>query len=325
MDRREVEHLIIGAGLSGMMMGYLLKRNYEIIDGAPMPNFRTGAPFYLHAPIDWLPSSQSWKQIDVHHNYWDGSEFGNRPTIKHFNDYSRKILAGKISDTSLKFMDGSVKQGYVPGNGEAGQVLRDLHEEVDGRTHFGCKLKKLDAQAKLATIEGPLGDPFEVKYQRLISTMPLPVLLKMVGEKFEHSFQADDIFTSFYKVPEGAVVDAYQVIYITSDQWTPYRASLMGQQVFIESMHHQSKAENLNLIKLLWGFKTIEASGEQVIKNGKFHPIERTQRRLLLAKLTNQYDIYCLGRFAVWDYKRIDHIANDAQALLKIIRSTAIA
>ncbi len=315
--KQEIEHLVIGAGLSGMIMGYLLKRRYAIFDAAKGPVFQTSAPFYLHSPLDWLPTT--WREIDIHHNCWDGDSFHRQPNIRMMNNYARKIT-GKIIDTSLKFMDGAMKKGFLPSNGKPGQVLTDLYEETSSNINWGWKLVRIDPVQKIATMnDGAVN--LDIRYKSLISTMPLPVLLRMVGIEFQHKFVADDIYTSFYAVPEGVTVDAHQIIYITSEYTRPYRASLMGQTIYIESMLPIDPTEDAQLIEQLWGITKAHPIGTRVIKAGKFHPIERNQRKLLLAKLTNEFDIFCLGRFAVWNYKRIDHIAHDAQQLVKIIRA----
>ncbi len=320
----EVETLIIGAGLSGLMMGYLHKRNYLIVEASPAINFDIGTPFYLHAPLEWLPTA--WKEIDVHHHCWDGARFHRVPDLRMMNNYSRKIV-GKIIDTSLKFMDGSVKRGFVPEGGNAGQVLKDLVNEVGSNLHLATKLIKLDAKNKAAAIELPHGSSRIIRYKNLVSTLPLPVMLKMLGLEFPHKFESDPITTIFFDLLPGASVEAFQTINITDPADPFYRVSLMDQKIVFETMNPDDQdaaslcAYALELGSKLWGFILDPNSGVlQTVKPGKFHPIPKTARKQLLAKLTNEFGIYCLGRYAIWDYQRIDHVAENAKKILQLMK-----
>ena len=318
----EIEHLIIGAGLSGLMMGALLKRNFKIIDGAPGPRLDVHAPFYLHAPLEWLPTT--WKQVDVHHNVWDGNGFHRAPTIRMMNDYSRKIT-GKIIDTSLKFMDGSVKSGYIPSNNLPGQVLNDLYDEVKANSSWGVKVIGIDPKRREVTAEvmgHAVGEVHQYRYKNLISTIPLPLLLSLTSRAFDCNFRSDPIFTSVWSIPETEATDAFQIIYITDPAEPIYRASLMGRSIILESMRDLSGTVNHQgiIINKLWGIKDGNFKAQGEIRPGKFHPIEKTFRKVMIGKLTSETGIFCLGRYAVWDYKRIDHVSEDAHTILKIIK-----
>lgn len=321
----EVENLIIGAGLSGLMMGYLLKRNFKIIDAAPGPRFGADAPFYLHAPLGWLPTQ--WQEVDVHQNIWNGSQFSKTPTIKDMNDYARKIT-GKVIDTSLKFMDGSIKKGFIPSSGGSDQILKDLYDDVEWNVVWGAKVvkislddKKVDAMCSLP------GDPSQVKqqyrYKRMISTMPLPALLSLSGQPLPCSFSSDTIYSSSWDVPQNDTMETFQIIYITSTSHSAYRASLIGNKIIIESMYAgASEFDEAQLIQSLWGFENCKFNSKATIRPGKFHPISEGKRKVIVNELTSKSSVYSLGRYATWQYKRIDHISEDAHSILKMIKET---
>lgn len=323
MEIVDVENLIIGAGLSGLMVGALLKRNYRIVDAALGPKFGVSAPFYLHAPIDWLPTE--WREVDVHHNVWDGENFHRAPSIKHMNDYSRKIT-GKIINTSLKFMDGSVKKGFVPSKGSNGQVLKDLYEDVKGNITWAGKVVSISLQKREVIVQFNLPDTssihrFAYRYNNLISTMPLPAFIGLSGQAMPCDFRADPVYTSTWEVHHSETSDVFQIVYVTDPQKV-HRASLMGNQVILESMDEMKDVNpEGTLIFELWGIRSAVHQSRGRINPGKFHPIDENIRKHIINKLTIDGNVYSLGRWACWKYARIDHVSEDAHNIIKMIKS----
>ncbi|MEE8113176.1 MAG: hypothetical protein V3T23_02360, partial [Nitrososphaerales archaeon] len=226
MIYREIQTAIIGSGLSGLMMGHQLQQDYLIFERNKTINTEISSPFYLHAPIDWLPTK--WKEVDVFHNCWDG-EFRRIPDIGMMNDYAKKIT-GKIINTSLMFMDGKPKRGHVPVTGRPGQVLEDIIPVVHKNLLTGVTVKAINPMEKHLVIRADDGiDDVCYSYDRLVSTMPLPILLRMLNMKFEHKFVADKIYSWRYMLNQDIAVDAYQIVNVTALSHSPYRASLMDQ------------------------------------------------------------------------------------------------
>jgi len=319
-DNYEINTVIIGGGISGLLMGYVLKEyDYTILEQASESSIITGAPFYLHKPIDWLPTK--WKRIEVHKNCWDGKWFVRTPNIGHMNDYARKIT-GKIHDTSLKFMDGGIEEGYLPVGGNSSRVIKDLLDANERHVQYSCRVTEILPAKKVIKLNKE-DKEYTIHYSNLISTIPLPVLLRMLNLEIDFTFKADPILTSAYKVTENEAVDAYQIIYVTTPKLKPYRVSLMHNTIFVEAMVPMDEDENRNLIKMVWGFENPKHIETKSVSPGKFHPIERNKRKILLARLTSDYGIYCIGRYAVWAYKRLDHLADDAMELVKIIRDNS--
>lgn len=314
----EVETVVIGGALSGLMAGYLLKRNYVILEAAPRLDFNLQSPFFLHAPIDWLPTN--WKKISVIQQIYDGKEFRRAPTIKDMVDYSKKISHGKIMTTSLIFMDGKSQTGYLPIDGRAGTIIQNLYEEVKEKVRLGEKVLEIDIHNKIV-----LASSEQFKYKNLISTMPLPILLKMIKHQVNFEFESTPVYIKAYTVPSSLSSEVYQILYMTNPSDTPQRISLMNDMIFVESNQVLGETENANLIAKIWGLSGLQMVGERVIKPGKFHPVEKVIRKNILGRLTAQHGIYCLGRYAVWDYKRIDHIAEDAKFILTIIQDRVIS
>lgn len=307
------KNLIIGAGISGLMMGHLLKKDYLIIEGANEINRHIPISYFLHTIIPWLPTE--FERVQVHTNCWDGLTFHRQPNIGIMNDYSRKI-AGRIVPNSLKAFENHSLDWFLPMKG-ANQIIEDLAASNGSNVICGAKVVHLDSEKH----EVDLADGRTVKYQNLISTLPLPFLLSLLRISGAYDFSTRAIYSSSYEADEPVSHGVCQVIYISSLGHSPYRAHMVGPRIIIESMKPMDEAENTAIIKMLWRINKAPKIAEHVIKPGKFHPLPKSQRHALLGMLTSKYNIFCLGRFAVWDHLVTDEVAKDAEKIVEIIKA----
>ena len=308
--------LILGSGVSGMVMGHLLKDDYLILEKNQDLRLDTGAPFYLHEPIEWLPLQ--WKTVDVHEAVWDGNAFYRQPTLGMLNSFARKIT-GKVIDTSLKFMDGRLKRGFFPESGNTSDIFVALHNSVKDRLQLNYEVSEIYPEEKILVAMND-NSPVNYKYDVLINTLPLPRLLSLLKKEHSFNFKADPVYIEIFKVPEEETIEVYQVVYIANRYSDAYRACLYNGTIYVEFME-PSKTASETVIEQIWGFKHCSKIFDGWLKPGKFHPVEKMRRKALLGELTSKWNIYCLGRYAVWDYKRLEHIAQDALDIQKIIQA----
>ena len=66
-----------------------------------------------------------------------------------------------------------------------------------------------------------------------------------------------------------------------------------------------------------FGFKNRDIQSYTVYKQsiGKILPFANRIRKQIIDDLTNRFNIYSLGRFAIWKPIRVDHVVDDMKAI----------
>ena len=112
----KTKHLIIGGGLSGLIMGMeLTKRGEDYIIIEKSKNLIEAKLHYLHADLsEYFPFKL--RQVDIATNvYWKGHYYA-KPTIPMMNRFSCSTI-NKVVQNSMKYIDGDMHRGWVPENG----------------------------------------------------------------------------------------------------------------------------------------------------------------------------------------------------------------
>jgi len=157
----------------------------------------------------------------------------------------------------------------------------------------------------------------------IISTLPLPVLLSLVSESVQFPddvFKSSVIYTYRAKFPAG-FCDVYQTLYYPDTNHPVYRATIDRDEVIVEAT---KKCTEIILGKVVedFGIKppTELDFTERAQKHGKIKPLEEETRRVLLNALTTKYNIYSIGRFALWKNVRADDMYKDALRIRELMR-----
>ena len=158
----------------------------------------------------------------------------------------------------------------------------------------------------------------------IISTIPMPALMKMVGWDEIPDFKSQKIWTQRATIdfPECGV---YQTIYYPDKLLSHYRASVIGQTVIVESIREPQQDPGQVIMEILRDDFGIEAkrltdihSGVQ--RYGKIMPIDEGTRQKFIFEMTTRYNLYSVGRFATWRQLLLDDIVEDIQKVEKFIR-----
>jgi len=167
--------------------------------------------------------------------------------------------------------------------------------------------------------------PYDIcfPYDICISTIPLPVMLQIVGIKIpeEIKFKTTSIHVGTSKLKTKSYV--HQTIYFPQLRYKTYRATLEGNEFILEAT---DVVQNEELVFVLNTFNIKPEdmqSGwfkwtEQ--KNGKMTTIDGTIRRQLIWELTDKFNIFSLGRYAIWKPIRTDELLTDLNIIKKLIR-----
>jgi len=228
------------------------------------------------------------------------------PSIDLANLYSRKTNGGYL-DRSIWNLE-AVERYIAPED-----VQQQLAELVGNRIHWNHPI-----------------NPQELGEEPLISTMPMPVLLKMLRAKDGLPQQLEDDMFRFASIKvdrfriDGA--DVYQTIYYPDHDTSIYRASMTGSLLIVERMQGWAEppreVDNLDMIMRSFGLldsdiKSIELGHAQ--RFGKITPIDDVLRRQFIYESTVRHHVYALGRFATWRNILLDDVVDDVAIIKRLI------
>lgn len=161
-----------------------------------------------------------------------------------------------------------------------------------------------------------------------ISTIPLPVLLNLLGVLnwegllFDHS----PIVVSRYTIPN---CDVFQTLYFPDPSVLLYRATLTGSLLTLEYSNHTvapcrsvSMKEEARIAMEAFGIdhkSAIPQLAGHKQSFGKIVPVADSPRKALLHYLTTHHHIYSLGRFATWRNVLLDDVYEDVFAIRKMM------
>lgn len=297
--------VIIGAGLAGSMAaGAFSSYNPVVIDAASGPRKHT-AVMRLRDPNIGKLLGIPLEEITVQKGIYNEDNI-----LKANNQYSLKLYR-ELGKRSLL---------------ELGEVKRYLMR--DSFTHKEIYWNKMVIGIKSGYIitQDDEGDEFNVAYDICISTIPMPVILDacMLPRK-KKFFRYEPIYVYRSKLKTKSSI--HQTLYIPNIACAPYRMTIEGEDVIIESIMSSDEDAFLNMLiengfgisgDLLHDWEVSEIPYGKIIKIGD------DIRRYLIMKLTRDFNIYSLGRHAIWKPIRADHLLKDIDKIAHMIRVSKI-
>jgi len=170
----------------------------------------------------------------------------------------------------------------------------------------------------------------EIDCDTIISTLPMEFVVNCLGLDLDEriKFKSSPIF--IYRADfEPEFNELCQTIYFPDLEFPVYRASIDFKEIIIEAIR-ECKEEELLEVLGAFGLSKIHLPGKGTFdcfiqKYGKIKPLQDEVRQTLLYKLTTDYNIYSLGRFALWKNLKADEILQDAQKIKKYIESPVLS
>jgi hypothetical protein len=218
------------------------------------------------------------------------------PNIKVCNTYSKKVT-GSVIGRSIWNIEDEVRF-IAPEN-----IHKILLNRFDSRIVYDSKyIVKAYAAGQKDEFDGIT-----------INTTPLSNLCPG-----EYMFEYKPITVFRSQIP-GA--DVYQTIYYP-DEGTPiYRASITGDQMIVECIGEQRVVPDAVLIADSFGVIP-KGCARTVQQFGKIKPIPENERKSILFDLTHKFNIYSLGRYAIWKQVVLDDIWQDIYIIKKMVGGT---
>jgi hypothetical protein len=299
--------MIIGAGLAGLIAAHIFPRD-QIVESLDAPAQMHNALLRFRSDKVARLTRIDFKQVLVRKGIWMGNKF-LAPDINLANSYSLKVIGNFGGDRSIWNLD-PVERWIAPEN-----LYQQLVESVAHRTQWGVHIENLPEFMKADDA------------QYAISTMPMDVLVKQLRMDTGLEFKRSRIKVQRYRIT-GKKCDLYQTVYFPSPLHDAYRASITGNMLIVEfatgmrlSPSQDWRDEVFNAFMLDEGDLMLLDEVEQ--KYGKITPIDDNMRKRIIGSISEQYDIYSLGRFATWKNILLDDVVDDAMAVKKLISGSA--
>lgn len=288
--------IILGAGMTGCLAAYAFK-NAVIHEYLETPNTHSAVLRFRSEEISKL-TNIPFKKVTVEKGIYHQGVFVN-PNPQVINLYSKKVTGGYYA-RSINNIDSTVR--YIAPNSFHQQML----DHLDNRIAFNCCVSIEDHK------------------RPVISTLPLPVLCKMLGVSCDIP-KAQDASPIYVTTADVTDCDLYQTIYYPGDETYVYRASVTGSQLIVESTK-ELKQGDLAYIVNSFGINPSEvsnASYNKVQNFGKFVPLQDDKRKDLMYNLTKDYGVYSLGRHATWRKVLLDDVNQDINRIKRMIEHSA--
>ena len=298
--------IIIGAGISGLLCGALNHGSIIYEKNSPCDKGHQ-ALFRCRSNQIGKVLGIEFKEVTVSKAIWhNGREVS--PTPRLANLYSQKV-AGKILDRSIS--DISTDKRFLPPQNFV-EILKSRCNTIHYNTEFDIEVHR---SSKCS------GTP-------IVSTIPMPAMLSILGIKHKICFSANSIYVSRLHI---ANCDANCTIYYPDPTIGPYRASLTQNLLIIESIMPIGENDLCMVCDSIGVSKTSCESTTECVMNyeqkfGKITPIDSIQRKNSIVSMTIHNNVYSLGRFATWRPKVVfDDILDDIDNINRLIRGGSYA
>ncbi len=267
---------IIGCGLAGLLAANMLQRHQPIIHEAQpaLPNNHSAVLRFGTEKVSEVLGIP-FRKVKMIKTYlpW-------RNRVADCLAYSMKCTGIARSDRSITSDTFSADRWIAPD---------DLVTQMANRIPTG-KIR----------FESRLGDGIPDATLPIISTIPMPMLMKILGYPNQPNFSYVDGENLRCKINH---CDAFVSMYIPDPSHSFNRISITGNELIAEySMGSKVRPNDLEDISKILGIHLQHFGTPEVKKQtyAKIAPIDDGERKRFLAWATDQYNIYSLGRFATW-------------------------
>lgn len=299
--------LIVGAGLTGLIAAHAWPRA-QIIDQSPEPapggNHRALLRFRSDA-VSTL-TGVPFRKVQVRKGIWHGDGFVS-PDIRIANIYAQKVLSGNLAGERSIWSLEPVERYIAPDNFYE-LLLANVGDRISWNTSLTWEVRVIDKKPERSDVP-------------VISTMPLPNLIDTLQMPLHARAMEDSLSAPInvhrYKLAD---VDVYQTVYFPDLRHGCYRASITGDTLIVECMSELPwRDRNLDDVLNAFGLDAASISRAEAVSQqryGKIAPMtDDNLRKELIFQITEQANIYSLGRFAVWKNILLDDVVKDINAI----------
>jgi len=284
---------IIGAGMSGCIAALMIPEA-KVFEAGNSPEHNHQAVLRFRSDEVSKVTGIPFKKVTVHKSIYSDGIHHNVCNPLLANLYSQKVIHG-IFDRSIWKLD-TVERFIAPG---------DFHKQM------------LDKIAHKTEFNFIVDDLTEFGTEPVINTAPMPVIAKIMGRDVSGiDFNYESISSYRCKLLNTNV---YQTVYFPDPSTPVYRVTITGDDLIIESKG-TVKPSDVGMIEEAFGI-AIPCDGleQQVHKYGKISPINEAVRKNFIYEATRNFQVYSLGRFAVWKNLLLDDVVDDVSQITRIM------
>jgi len=301
--------IILGAGMAGLLSANILRsfqpKVWEAQDSLP-----NNHEALLRFRTDKVGSACAipFKKVKVNKAIKYDGKITTQPDLFLSNLYSQKVTGGVWSRS---INDLSAAERYIAPLNLISQMA------------VNCNISYGKVADEFFLDEHAAFD----KHVPIISTIPMPVLMKLVGWEDLPDFGARQIWTQRAIIDEPHC-DVYQTIYYPDHFVPQYRVSVVGNVVISELASEPHVDPGKSIMEILredFGINARRLVGMKTSsqKYGKITPIDEKIRQEFIFEMTTRYNLYSVGRFATWRQLLLDDVVGDIQKIEQFIRGNS--
>lgn len=315
--KKKYKTLVLGSGVGGLGAGCWLKSKKEdflILEALPdVPMNLHNGVHYLHS-VPKLPFEATLKEITLTDGVLteDGT-IRHYPELKDALEYSEKVRA--IQHPSSIYEVGTKHSVWVPKSNSMNDYIKEMKEYIgDEKFLFNSMITDINLKEKVVTINKGGLEKFDISYENIISTLPLPKFMEITKDDTfkDTQFGCTPIEITNFKVDR--IVPNWLInIYVPSVKHKPYRMSILNNNASIESVE-KIKETDFGVVQQLFKMFHLDISEhkEYTWWQGKIISLDLDMREKILKHFI-PLGVFLIGRFGQWNNKLLmDSTINQA-------------
>lgn len=299
---------IVGSGISGLLAaGYFKSLSPDIFEVKPAASQNHFAVMRVRDENVGKILGTNATKVTVDKAVYSDGMLKQSASIKDNNLYSLKV-DGRLSPRSIF---------------DAARVDRYIIDwsAINFPIKYGYRFCVLDNECAFksenATIKAS-------DYDAIISTIPLPEMAKIIGADLGENYPSREIYVYRSQITHKSTV--HQTIYFPETGTPIYRATIEGRQIIIEAMATVDKNSDIYKVMRCFGLAPCDFGEVRLHtqKYGKIFCTDDDERRNFILHLSEKYNIFSAGRFAIWRQIRTDDLISDLEKISKMLHMSAI-
>ena len=279
---------ILGAGIAGMLAGLAFPKA-EIHEVASSFKDSHKALMRFRTKDIGVFCGIPFREVLVRKGIWFNGKF-DRATIKHANQYSKKVV-GRIIERSIWNLDDATR--YIAPEDFVVQLSERLGDRVIYNSPFSAEVADI-----------------------CISTIPMSTMTRIIAPPTQApTFEFQSINVKRWLVKDA---DVFQTIYFPDPETNLYRASITKDLLIAEGMGDFDP----HYVMLAFGLTPADVVLlEDVTQSyGKIAPIDEDWRLSYIGWLTTEKKIFSLGRYGTWRNILLDDVLKDINIIKRWLK-----